>query len=218
MGNGSDSLPSAVKMWPTITGTEGEKMPHARHDQDRTLTSESLRFPNWGTPRATDCKGAGQPGDKAHTHRMEKGYLDAQSVARPPTVSEWNSPAASLGSPGNRKGEKLLAGQALDFPDMPSANSPDSPPPPMTMQVGSAYCELIRLLCQLFECQTEAEFRATRKTLNPRFVELLMGWDPGWTSLADRLRLGGNGVVPDQAAYAFYHLWRRMMGGTNERD
>ena len=37
----------------------------------------------WGTPRSTDHKGAGQVGDKAHTHRLQRHYLDAQALIVP---------------------------------------------------------------------------------------------------------------------------------------
>lgn len=61
-----------------------------------------------------------------------------------------------------------------------------------------------------------------RLRLNVAFVEMLMGWPAGWTLPwestttrelqqelhVDRLRLLGNGVVPQQAAFAFRHLVR----------
>lgn len=63
-----------------------------------------------------------------------------------------------------------------------------------------------------------------RLRLNVAFVELLMGWPTGWTIPhettetadvqalyhVDRLRLLGNGVVPQQAAFALRHLVAAM--------
>ena len=51
----------------------------------------------------------------------------------------------------------------------------------------------------------------SRKRLNPRFVEWLMGFSPGWTEIpgakrTDRLRALGNAVVPAQAERAIQLL------------
>lgn len=75
-----------------------------------------------------------------------------------------------------RPGDKTLTDDAKTFPS--------SPPSETTISAGYAYSALIRLLCQLYGVQTEAEFRAAPKQLNPRFVELLMGWPVGWSSVA----------------------------------
>jgi DNA (cytosine-5)-methyltransferase 1 len=53
-----------------------------------------------------------------------------------------------------------------------------------------------------------------RGRLSPLFVEWLMGWPQGWMSLpglsrSNRLKILGNGVVPQQAAAAFRQLLAR---------
>lgn len=59
--------------------------------------------------------------------------------------------------------------------------------------------------------------RGGRK-LNPDLVDWLMGWPAGWTdvpgvSVNDRLRIGGNGVVPQQGAAALRWLLPRLVDG-----
>jgi hypothetical protein len=63
------------------------------------------------------------------------------------------------------------------------------------------------------------------RVLSPRFVEWMMGWPLGWTQVdpddpdpfkhrTDRLRLCGNGVVPQQAHRAIEVLWNRLSDRT----
>ena len=69
-----------------------------------------------------------------------------------------------------------------------------------------------------FECRSEMQMRRTPNALdldgklNPVFVEYMMGLPEGWvTSLpisrAQKLKMLGNGVVPQQAYYALEKLW-----------
>ena len=46
-----------------------------------------------------------------------------------------------------------------------------------------------------------------RRTLNPLFVEALMGWPTGWTGFAS----AGNGVVPLVAAHALRTLAAELL-------
>ena len=53
-----------------------------------------------------------------------------------------------------------------------------------------------------------------KKRLSPAFVEWMMGWPEGWVDLdglsrANRLKILGNGVVPQQAAAAYGQLLAR---------
>lgn len=54
--------------------------------------------------------------------------------------------------------------------------------------------------------------------LNPRYVEWMMGLPDGWVTDVDeltrrqQLQLLGNGVVPQQAIYAYSQLLRHLDG------
>ena len=55
-----------------------------------------------------------------------------------------------------------------------------------------------------------------RRKLNPDLVDWMMGWPAGWTdipgiSINDRIRVGGNGVVPAQAAAALRYLLPHLL-------
>jgi hypothetical protein len=152
------NLREAAAMWPTADANainDGETLEawEARrqrnlvkhnngHGMGTPLAISAQQFPPlpWGTPRATDTKGADNNG-----HKLPRDYLDAQADK--------------------------------DFPP--------SPQPATITPNGCVYSKLIRLLCQLFGVQTEAEFRAVLKQLNPRFVELLMGWPLGWSRASE---------------------------------
>jgi hypothetical protein len=77
-GHGED-LTTVAKQWQTpqvdsFRSRSGDRKDEMGLDQE-------ARF--WGTPRMTDYKGAGQPGDKAHDHRLRRQYLDAQATVFP---------------------------------------------------------------------------------------------------------------------------------------
>lgn len=55
------------------------------------------------------------------------------------------------------------------------------------------------------------------RRLNPDLVDWMMGWPAGWTDVpgvtrSERLSLGGDGVVPQQAFAALHWLWRNAIG------
>lgn len=87
-------------------------------------------------------------------------------------TANWPTPTSRDYKDGNSSPlvevNGLLGREVLEFPS--------SPPPETTMPSGCAYSELILLLCRLFGVETEEQFRAVPKSLNPKFVEWLMGW------------------------------------------
>jgi hypothetical protein len=158
--NATDSLNGAVRNWPSLA----LEMNHA-------LATGTDHPPRLGTNVGV---AEAHPSPQAASRQTARRGMD-----RPPQAL-WQSPPAGLGAAGcasrsgDRIDEQLLTGQAKHFPS--------SPPPETTMPDGSAYSALIQLLCRLFDVQTEAEFRAVPKSLNPRFVEFLMGWPKKWAS------------------------------------
>lgn len=192
-----DQLPNAAEAWPPQEETLYADRPQG------TLKSDG------NTPQTPDKSGMGNLPNARSEIRGTGAQAKAEEIK-----ADWQTPPANLGAAGcrsrsgNRIGEKLLTGQAKDWPT-PQAHQgpnmskvrengrrarrltdqstalaaekfPSSPPPETTTPNGSAYSELIRLLCRLFGVSTEAEFRAATKSLNPRFAAWLMGWEPDW--------------------------------------
>ncbi len=110
---------------------------------------------NWSTPRSTDGEKGGP--------NMSFG---AGGIPLPAQACQWMTPRVSETgqyqyNKGNRDDPVLtLQGQAQEMPPLRSI-LPDRP----ISTVGE-------------------ESSKIRRTLNPLFVEWLMGWPPGWTCLA----------------------------------
>lgn len=224
-------LKDAAKQWPTVDASginSGESLESFEVRRQRNIAKcyngngmgtplaiAIQKFPEaelWTTAQAHDVtqRGSGQkPCAKAGNACLAR---DATTF---PPPADWNTPPATLGTAGcssrsgDRIGEKLLTGQAKDFPPGPaeqwptsaatdgtkapkfhrggnlslvesSKRFPSSPQPATITPNGCAYSALIQLLCRLFGVKTEAEFRAIPKSLNPRFAAWLMGWEPDW--------------------------------------
>jgi hypothetical protein len=156
-----------------------------------TLSDLGLVAQNWPLPWATASAEKLMPNraDASELIEGQGGKMRApdgtslqtclgDQVAKWPPLP-WGTPRASDTKGTDNNGHKL-ARNCLDA--QAEKDFPPSPPPETITGPGSGYSALIRLLCQLFGVESEAEFRAVPKQLNPRFVELLMGWPLGWSS------------------------------------
>ncbi|WP_301124544.1 DNA cytosine methyltransferase [Streptomyces cacaoi] len=179
------------------------------------------------TPSAAD--GTGGPG----TSPKRRGGMNlrtAITLLPAPAARDWKSGASNLlgtnsrplnevvvnllptpkasdgphGGPNQRDaaGRYYLPGQAvrLDDRDWVATNGTD---------YGPAIRRWERVLGRPAPCPTEPGTRGNRR-LSPRFVEWMMGADPGWVtcpdlglSRSDQLKILGNGVVIHQAAHAY---------------
>lgn len=114
---------------------------------------------NWPTASARDHKGVNQ-------RLAARGTLDQL----PNAAEQWPTCHGIGGQNGATASE---IGQSDS--KFPPSHQPETPTPN-----GSAYSDLIQLLCQLYHVTSEAEFRAAKKSLNPRFAAWLMGWPADW--------------------------------------
>lgn len=122
---------------------------------DATASGSSPAGEMWGTPRADEWKGCGPTGGKAHLHRLERDYLDAQAQSH---AELWSTPRSSDGE----KGEPNMAFGAGGTP-LPAQSACQTGPEP----------------------SLNAEPTASRGQLNPDFVCWLMGYPAGWLNYAD---------------------------------
>ena len=221
------SLTGEAQMWPTARQEDAESAGNHPQAQDSLTGVAGL----WSTPRSSDTNGAGSHGDGGIDLRTQIETLNwptpqasempntnANQKNMPPSLhgaaEAWQTPKSPDGgntSRGHdRKGEPLLDGQARSWgpptsrdwkdgdvteSDVPTNGllgrqaSRSFPPHPTTSQDGSASSE---------------SAPTSRRRLNPMFVEWLMGWIPGWTSLVP-LGSGSPGT-------AWCRYRRRMLG------
>lgn len=195
------TLQGAAEGWPTPTGamvtgpgtqgrdgglTEDAESSGSRRAGDRTLTRAptltSVVLENWPTPRAEDSESAGNhPGAQdsltgVAAERKDEMGLDQQARAF------WAKPAASDSKDQVYKPESAVrqdGKRRMDMLEMQAVyGSASSLPDPETPSPGG---------------ESSESAPTSRRQLNPRFVEWLMGWEPGWTSLAP-LASGSRGM------------------------
>ena len=181
--------------WPTATATERENDTTAtpsegtleRYAAGEIARVRKTRAPTllkavamWPTPRVTDTQGAGEHGDGGNDLRTEaeqwqmpgtdsfrsRGgeYVDEAGLDRQARM--WRSPTSR-----DWKGESAESWRTRETGDLTPtlADKVLSLPLPTTPKDG----------------QPSSESAPTsRRRLNPLFVEWLMGWPIGWTSLA----------------------------------
>lgn len=146
----------AAKTWPTPTTRDHKGGGTALIRSDGKLRNDMLDWvaENWATPRVEMARSLGNP--KYLTPDRGGGNLEDQAA-------QWKTPAATdtgVNRQTMSRGDLLLTGQALQLASLTSI-LPDRPI--STDGNGSSHI---------------------RRTLNPLFVEWLMGWPRGWTSLA----------------------------------
>jgi len=152
---------SSSSQWPTVMANEARLGFQDRSDQTKRGTQESLStaVALWATPQARDGKGANQ-----------SGLCDRGTKAAPlnEVAVLWMTPRShEVGNYQYSRGDKskpvaTLTGQAIKWKEM-----------------GVTYFRLVP------KTSTGGEPHSPlRRSLNPLFVEWLMGWPPGWTLLA----------------------------------
>lgn len=182
--DGGDNLQTAVAMWPTPATRDYKGANSADHLANGTGRKHLDQLPNfvehlWRTPTVgseNSMRGHGMTPETA-TKRIENGH----TINLQDQVALWSTPSIAdvdggrMSRSGARSDELLMKGQA--------AAALSSRLVPMTYQVGGIPSK-------------------ERRSLNPLFVEWLMGWPPGWTLLA-WTDLGCSGMA--------LCLWRQRM-------
>lgn len=209
--DGGDNLQTAVQKfhpsaWPTPTANDwkgsgptmersdgkmrGDRLDYATEqvwsidDQPSTSTVNSKSSDVWSTPRASD-------GEKGGPNQS----FGAGGVPLPAQASQWSTPSVAdttggrMARSGMRSDEPLLKGQAFALSDQwatPRSNevgqwqyaNPQQTKKTLTL-TGQAFSHPDPTILQVGETSSKE-----RRSLNPLFVEWLMGWPQGWTLLA----------------------------------
>lgn len=176
-GNGMGmTLAMASKVWPTPTANDFKGSGPTLIRQDGKMRGDRLDYAAeqfWSTPRASD-------GEKGGPNQS----FGAGGQPLPAQATSWATPrvemSRALGNPkhitGNR-GKGFLEDQVVAWPPAMDLYSPLAL---TTVKTGKP-------------CSKE------RRSLNPLFVEWLMGWPPGWT-LIHEIRLVSSGFACSETA------------------
>ena len=162
-----DALPNAVAMWPTPRAAEAGA-DFAKLDRSKTGISLPTAAALWPTPRSGKTT---DETEEAWTRRRDKGQVStppltlAVKMWRSPTVGMLNADRARDPDYGKRKAEK---GQTITLADQVRMY----PTPDAGAAKGRG--------------ASSAENRTRLGgSLNPTWVEALMGFPPGWTEIND---------------------------------
>lgn len=203
-------LTDAIRQWPTPTAssaTRGTDPGHARH-----LPTEAK---SWPTPTASEATRPATPVEFLRkTPRLSAEVLVPETWMAPMLdgAPAYPTPTASRAGSSQNAGGVPHERPTKATPSLPLAASRGLPPSLRDRPTSPG------------GAPTSLDSPSQRLRLNVAFVELLMGWPTGWTIPhettetadvqalyhVDRLRLLGNGVVPQQAAFALRHLVAAM--------
>ena len=198
----------------------------ARRKQARlTNASESSSWQNYPTPAARDYKGTNS---EHHVMNKSKGYKGHMNqLPNFIKYSKWPTPRA--GNPGSRKpgtGGKILAEEAKihRWPARPGEEQYEWEEPRVVADCSVKRCggrknkdgkdgegisEQEGEERSILRSKTEGCSGDGETTHDEAQSELVRAVD-GLTHRVDRLRLLGNGVVPQTAEIAWKTLWRKM--------
>ena len=166
-GAGGLPLVAQASQWatPSVADTTGGRMSRSGDRSSELLLkgqAEALTT-QWPTPTANMITGAG--------HEGRDGGLNLQTA-----VTQWPTPSASIANDGETP-ETWNARAALLKEKHGNGNGAGKPLTIMSQEVTSF------LPAPATSPDGETSL-PERRSLNPLFVEWLMGWPPGWTLLA----------------------------------
>jgi len=175
------TLTGEAKNWPTPgVHTGPDASPNSQRECD---LRESVK--SWPTPRMTDYKGAGQPGDKAHKHRSERFYLDAIATGWDPSrqhlTTETDGPQSSQSDPSSPLRWKTPHGFA-NTDRHGKTGGGGSEMAKQAMGWGTPMSHERTHTPRDVDHGKQLANQVGRR-LNPLFVEWLMGFPIGWTAL-----------------------------------
>jgi hypothetical protein len=153
--SGTTLTDAAMRGWPTPRATDGEKGGPAARGRRGDLQLPAMAVQNWATPSARDWK-SGEASDATRARNARP--LNEQVAALYPTPK-----ATVYGSSQNGANSSRPSAGTLSLDSMAARGLFPSRRDPATSRAGSASSK-------------------STLVLNPQFVEMLMGWEPGWTA------------------------------------
>jgi len=188
----------------------GLRLDYSRRLRSALLIRESgCSYLAWPTPKAQNCNGPGMHGKGGMDLQTTVGRQDrakSNSSGKSRELSNWPSPRAS----DDKNPNCVVSSSRIKRPDimnLPEKVGSKNWPTPRGQKISSP------------DTCGKVPDELKGKRLNPDWVEQLMGLPVGWTQLSgakpgenriDRLRLLGNGVVPQTAEKAFRVLLKKI--------
>lgn len=178
-------LAEVAQNWPTPTANDWKGSGPTLERKDGQMRGDLLDYATeqlWSTPRASD----GEKGGPNQSFGAGGTPLPAQAMQwRTPTVEEAKRGDSPDWTPDAKAGEHSLNRQAAKWSTAATHETGDyqysrgdhsKPVPTLT---GQAFFHQAHPIYTVGGIPSK-----TRRSLNPLFVEWLMGWPPGWTLLA----------------------------------
>jgi hypothetical protein len=190
-GNGMGTpLAMAAKLWPTVAASEArqgfQRRPEgmASEQNQQSLTTIAML---WPTPIAANHRSI-YASDETHAKTEHARPLN-EFVGRwrTPTISEEKHGDSPNWIPDAKAGDHSLNRQASPWMTprtVVGSYTRDSGDPTKERLTLEGQAALASFLPDPPISTVGEESSRIRRTLNPLFVEWLMGWPPGWTSLA----------------------------------
>jgi len=178
-GSGGEDLGATASLWQTPGAATGGHTSRGNERSDEPLlTGQAYRIAKalWPTPAATEQNRSAEAHERESEEQRAKGNRPfTPTLGR--TAQAWPTPTE-----GDSKSSGSRGGASNPGTSLTDATCRDSRPDPSTLEHGGP-------------SSTE------RRTLNPRFVEWLMGFPIGWTDLED-------------SATESFLSWRQRHGGS----
>jgi len=173
---GTPSLFSWARQWPTATAGDAKASGSRRKGSDKAHAGTSLTdlaVRQWATPTSNSA-------DRGR--RTQEGAANEVARGRSPDLTAqalmWATPTTNRAArrSSDRRDEEPLPGQAKRWPTPLARDSKGRP-----QKARDNQCSLPVDALSHQRQTTCSHGGECRPTLNPRFVEWLMGFPPGWT-------------------------------------
>ncbi|MER8602816.1 hypothetical protein NKH48_03340 [Mesorhizobium sp. M1233] len=183
-------LAEVAQNWPTPTANDWKGSGPTLERKDGQMRGDRLDYATeqlWSTPRATDGEKGGP----------NQSFRNGTGLPLPSQAHQWSTPSVAdttggrMSRSGDRSSELLLKGQAAVLSDQwatprakedgqwQNANRQQTKQTlTLTGQAQAIYSPLAQVTVKTGKLHSKE-----RRSLNPLFVEWLMGWPPGWTLL-----------------------------------
>lgn len=162
-----------------------------RQKSARAMSGSGSLSSQWRTPTDDSRRGGPQSAEKraegGHTVNLQDQVLDWQASAWPtPTANDWKGSGPTLErKDGQMRGDRLdyATEQLWATPTSLNFDGSHQPGNSRSYNINMDLAQNLYSRLAQVTVKTGTPYSKERRSLNPLFVEWLMGWPPGWTLL-----------------------------------